>query len=370
MRVIRVRNVREALPAGLLYLSQEGQVEDSRAGQVVVAPGPVTTAYERPAERVLLSPVRDANPFFHLAEAVWMLSGRQDAAFLNEYVRDFGERFAEPDGTIHDAYGWRWSSAFGFDQLNRVVEVLRKDPQSRQCVIGMWDPREHMEVLDEGENDLCGAWRTRPCNTHAYLRVCKKLGMRRSISSVLDITVCCRSNDMIMGGYGANAVHFSVLQEYLAARIGAGVGRYYQVSNNFHVYLSDVRRMVGRIDERVARLDPHTQLEFLSRHVTTPGEYEGTAPLFDAATPNQADEDIQHLNRAIDHLHGCTTENGKMPIEPALRHGGLRATVFKALAAHHAHRLGLHDRAVEWAGQVESPDWRRACVQWLQRRSR
>jgi hypothetical protein len=31
-------------------------------------------------------------------------------------------------------------------------------------------------------------------------------------------------------------VHFSILQEYLAARIGVGIGTFYQFSNNYHVY--------------------------------------------------------------------------------------------------------------------------------------
>jgi hypothetical protein len=49
--------------------------------------------------------------------------------------------------------------------------------------------------------------------------------------------VCCRSNDIIWGAYGSNAVHFSVLQEYVAARTGFGVGTYHQFSNNYHAYV-------------------------------------------------------------------------------------------------------------------------------------
>jgi thymidylate synthase len=54
---------------------------------------------------------------------------------------------------------------------------------------------------------------------------------------VLDLTVLCRSNDVVWGAYGANAVHFSVLQEYLAGRIGVDVGVMYQFSNNYHGYV-------------------------------------------------------------------------------------------------------------------------------------
>ena len=45
-----------------------------------------------------------------------------------------------------------------------------------------------------------------------------------------------RSNDIVWGAYGANAVQFSMLQEYIAAHIGVPVGWYEQVSTNFHAY--------------------------------------------------------------------------------------------------------------------------------------
>jgi hypothetical protein len=56
------------------------------------------------------------------------------------------------------------------------------------------------------------------------------------VTGKLDMTVTNRSNDMLWGAYGANAVHFSYLQEFVAAAIGVPVGTYYQVSNNLHVY--------------------------------------------------------------------------------------------------------------------------------------
>lgn len=45
-----------------------------------------------------------------------------------------------------------------------------------------------------------------------------------------------RSNDIVWGCYGANAVHFSYLMEYIAAGVGVPVGKYRQVSNNLHMY--------------------------------------------------------------------------------------------------------------------------------------
>ena len=233
MHLINVRNVAEALPLGLEYLQNRGRIEESRAGKVLVSPVPVMTLYTRPQERVLLAAGRDANPYFHLAESLWMLGGRNDAAYLNQFIKDFGSRFAEPNGVVHGAYGHRWRYQFGMDQLQTVIALLQRDPSSRQAVITMWDP-----VVDLDKPEL----KDRPCNTHIYLRI---------NHGRLDITVCCRSNDALWGAYGANAVHFSILQEYLAAKIGVELGTYYQLSNNFHVYVDKMKHPDTMRDTRL-----------------------------------------------------------------------------------------------------------------------
>lgn len=228
MRVIRARNVNDAFFLGNMELLEHGILQNSRAGRVMVHPDPVTTVYAHPMERVLFHSQRDANPVFHLMESLWMLAGRHDATFLDQFVGDFSKRFAEDNGIMHGAYGFRWRYHFDIDgggvapvdQLNEIVALLKENPEDRRIVLTMWDPLA----------DLSMGYRDVPCNTHAYFRI------RTVPLPVLDMTVCCRSNDIWWGAYGANAVHFSVLLEYMAARIGVGVGTYRQISNNFHIY--------------------------------------------------------------------------------------------------------------------------------------
>lgn len=224
MHVIRARNVDDALALGWRHLHKVGVIEDSRAGQVLVAPTPVTTVYERPEERVLFNKERDANPFFHLFESMWMLAGRRDVdsiSWFNSRMREFSD-----DGnTFHGAYGWRWMSGFGFNQLDRITTLLSKNPYDRRVVLTMWRP----------ETDLGFEGKDFPCNTHIYFRLRDE--------RYLDMTVCCRSNDIIWGAYGANAVHFSVLQEFVATTLSCDVGVYYQISNNFHAYLHVLQKL-------------------------------------------------------------------------------------------------------------------------------
>jgi Thymidylate synthase len=237
MQVITAHNPDDALAKGIALLKTCGKVEDSRVGPVVVAPTPVATVYPQPRKRVSFSAIRDANPFFHLAEALWMLDGRNDLAFLEYFVPRFRE-FSDDGRTLNGAYGYRWRDHFGNDQLEAIAKELIKNPGTRRAVLSMWDGHEDFGSAVSGSKDV-------PCNTHAYFR-------RRG--DELDMTVLCRSNDIVWGAYGANVVHFSFLLEFMAATIGVRVGTYTQVSNNYHAYIErpDTKKLFAASYDEVA----------------------------------------------------------------------------------------------------------------------
>lgn len=218
MHVIEARNVNDALYLGIEHLSKVGIRRDSRNGPVKIAPTPVTTVYQRPLERVVLWPERDANPFFHLYESLWMLAGRRDVAPLARYAKQMLE-YSDDGKTLHGAYGYRWRHYFNHDQLKLIAEALQKNPDDRRQVLQMWS----------AELDLGRTGKDVPCNVMATFQI--------NTEGTLDLTVFCRSNDIIWGAYGANAVHFSFLLEYMALWVGVPVGRLYQVSVNWHAYL-------------------------------------------------------------------------------------------------------------------------------------
>ncbi len=213
-----VRNVNKALTEGFWKLKTSGLFENSRNGKVLVFHHPVMTTYQRPWERVLFNPIRDANPVFHLMESIWMLAGRTDSDWLLPFNSRMRE-YAESDGTIHGAYGFRWDGKWQ-NQLLEIVDILRTDPESRRAVLTMWGPEE----------DLAQNYRDVPCNTHVYFDLRGR---------VLNMTVCNRSNDMLWGAYGANAVHFSILQEVMCEALNVPMGVYRQFSNNLHVYVNN-----------------------------------------------------------------------------------------------------------------------------------
>lgn len=318
-------NMNWALAKGIRHLLACGVKEDSRNGPVLVAPQPVCTTYTKPLQRVLFSPVRNANPFFHFMEALWMLAGCNDVAWPSYFASGI-KQYSDDAVTLHGAYGHRWLKHFETDQITYVIEELTKRPQSRRAVIGMWDPLADVEAGLKVGLDV-------PCNTHAYFSI--KQGK-------LDMLVSCRSNDIIWGAYGANAVHFSFLQEYIAHWLKVPVGFYRQLSYNFHAYLdnypeSELRRIAADSENHN---DYGMFLKFL--------------PLVDEGLSIEAfDAQLLHFLAKPD--------VEVLPWTPFFAYVAL--PMYRAWTLHKEKKPG----AIEVATLIKADDWRMACTKWLQR---
>lgn len=189
--------------------------EDTRNGRALVFQDPVCVTFKCPGSRVLLDPKRNANPFLHFMEALWMLGGRNDVEWPAYFSKNM-ENYSDDGKTLHGAYGHRWRYHYSTDQLYEIVRILKKDPNSRRAVLAMWDAEYDLS----DKKDL-------PCNTHIYFQL---------RDGALNMTVCNRSNDLVWGMLGSNYVTFSILQEYLAGWLGVNVGLYHHFTNNLHVY--------------------------------------------------------------------------------------------------------------------------------------
>lgn len=219
MQIITTRNVHRALPIGIIHMESIGVERNSRNGRVREMPWPVATVYSRPDERVMFHVERDANPFFHFFEGLWMLAGRRDVEFVSKFNTNMMQ-YSDNGITFNGAYGYRWRNHFGADQLGVIVHKLAKNPDDRRAVLAIYD----------GTDDTSYSGADVPCNlaAHFYIRAGK-----------MTLQVFCRSNDMVWGAYGANAVHMSMLQEYVARAVGVEIGTYIQISSSFHAYMNE-----------------------------------------------------------------------------------------------------------------------------------
>ncbi len=318
-------NVNLALPIGMKFLMENGKIEETRNGPAYVVGGPVTTLYTEPRQRVLFSPARDANPFFHFMEGLWMLNGNNDVAWISQFSKNI-EQFSDNGKSFHGAYGFRWRSYFGFDQLERAINILKANPNDRRCVIQMWD----------AEGDLGKTGKDFPCNTQIMFRVS---------DGHLDMTVINRSNDIIWGAYGANVVHMSMLQEFMADAIGLPVGGYWQISNNFHGYAETMTKHEGILHE--PSYDYYDPLEH---------DEKGVTPF-----PKMIFTDVRTWQEDL----SVFIENGPVV--------GFRDKFFRHVAVPiyvtwKAIKAKQWEQALQNIDNCRAMDWHMACKEWIQRR--
>ena len=313
------RNVNEAYDTVVPYVLNYGGEAPSRNGKVIFLEEPVSICYERPLERVLFDPNRDANPFFHLMEAIWMLAGSKAADWPVQFNKQMAE-YANDDGEYDGAYGYRWRKHFGFDQIQYVAELLRNDPTTRRAVIAMYDPRQEKA----GSKDV-------PCNTHIYFMV---------RGGVLDMTVMNRSNDAVWGAFGANAVHMSVLLEVVAALARQNVGRYWQITNNLHIY-TEIPKVMDAVNNLVQ--DDRYQKSKLQPF-----------PLVKAP-----DSFLLECERFV-----------KQPWDTHWQNPFFYYVARPMYMAWKAYKNGSFSEAASWASQIEDDAWSIACTNWLMRRKK
>lgn len=267
-----------------------------------------------------------------------MLAGRNDVAWLERFNSKMRE-FSDDGVLLHGAYGHRWRHHFGMNQLDRVCALLRDTPTSRRAVLQMWDAKVDLHPT-EAECSI-----DTPCNDLVFLEV---------RDGYLNLTVLCRSNDIIWGAYGANAVHFSVLQEYLAARIGVGVGIFYQFSNNYHAY-EDVYKKNEELADKAAS----SYRAEVGRCPYTRGEVY-TIPI--VSSGQRFEEELLHF---MDHDDLATARYNSEFLQRA---ASVRASylVWKKWkdpdrAIDILHEGCPKDGEKQW-------DFSRACIEWLERR--
>ncbi len=329
MKVVNATNVNEAYH----IMIRDALARNTNKNWRIIAPrqgkttfeyrSPVTTVYTRPRERAMFNFVRDANPFFHVMEALWMLAGRADVEFLSQFNSNI-HKFSDDGKYFHGAYGERLRRPV--DQLDAIIKHLSHHPDSRRAVAAMWDP---VKDLNADRLDI-------PCNTHIYFKI---------RDAHLDMTVCCRSNDMIWGCYGANYVHFSFFQEYVARGIGIGMGEYRHVSDSFHIYEDNPSWQKHVELKTIANSDEYMK-----------GQPMYITPLIDGTDRATFDFELREIFFSDSwHFH-------------EYRNIFLGAVAVPMRKAWFCYKANLHADAVRKVDQIDSTDWRLACQQWINRR--
>lgn len=206
----------------LLFTSPNATVAQGRGGLTTELLH-LTITIEDPRQRWVFARQPAISPAFALADAIWVISGRNDSGVLNFFNRDL-PRYAGDGQTFYGAYGHRLRHQHGLDQLETAYQSLVANPATRQIVLQIWDAQTDLP-------DFKGQPRSQdiPCNTQSMLRV---------QNGKLHWMQIMRSND-IFRGLPYNFVQFTILQEVMAGWLGLELGDYTHVVSSLHYYHSD-----------------------------------------------------------------------------------------------------------------------------------
>jgi thymidylate synthase len=158
-------------------------------------------------------------------ELLWFLTGDTNVKYLRDHGVSIWDEWADKDGNLGPVYGkqWRsWPTADGdaIDQLARVVEQLKSNPNSRRILVSAWNVGEldRMALL--------------PC--HALFQF-----------YVADRRLSCqlyqRSADALLG-VPFNIASYALLTHMLAQQCDLEVGEFIWTGGDCHLYLNHLEQ--------------------------------------------------------------------------------------------------------------------------------
>ena len=168
---------------------------------------------------------RNISHSYMMAELLWYFHGSRDMRFISRFG-SMWKRLTDDGCTNNSAYGYILKYKHGFDQIEKIIELLKTDPNSRRAVLNINVPNPYViKTKDE------------PC-TIALQFVIR--------NHRLHCTGIMRSND-IWFGLPYDVVFFTELQKYIAYRLGLFAGTYTHFVTSMHVYdrnISDIRKVL------------------------------------------------------------------------------------------------------------------------------
>ena len=178
-------------------------------------------------------------------ELLWFLRGETNIRYLQEHGVSIWDEWADEQGELGPVYGYQWRSwptpdGGHIDQISRVIEQLKTDPNSRRIIVSAWN------VADLDKMAL------QPC--HAFFQFYVAEG---KLSSQL----YQRSCDVFLG-VPFNIASYALLTHMVAQQCDLQVGDFVWTGGDVHLYRNHLEQVRTQL-EREPRTLP--QLTILSK---------------------------------------------------------------------------------------------------------
>lgn len=178
----------------------------------------VSFCLAHPRRRCITNRYRKWSLPLAIGEFCWHASGSNKLSGIEYYARHWREFTDDPCIIRGSCYGHRIFNRKpgGQSQWDRVVGILREDPDSRRAILSLYD----QDIgLDSAKKDVPCA-----CTVQFMIRAGK-----------IQTIVHMRSNDAVWG-LPYDVFLFTMLQELLALRLGVDLGKYFHIVGSLHVY--------------------------------------------------------------------------------------------------------------------------------------
>lgn len=152
-------------------------------------------------------------------ELLWFLRGDSNIAFLKENGVSIWDEWADENGNLGPVYGVQWRSWRGadgavIDQIKKLIENIKKDPDSRRHIISAWNVGE----LDQMALPPC----------HAFFQFYVADGR-------LSCQLYQRSADTFLG-VPFNIASYALLTHMVAQQCNLEVGDFVWTGGDCHLY--------------------------------------------------------------------------------------------------------------------------------------
>ena len=167
-----------------------------------------------------------------IAELLWFLRGDTNVSWLRERGVTIWDEWADADGELGPVYGYQWRSwptpdGGHVDQIARVVDQIRSDPDSRRHIVSAWN------VADIPRMALA------PCHTLFQFYVAQ---------GRLSCQLYQRSADVFLG-VPFNIASYALLTHMVAQVTGLEPGHFVHTLGDAHLYrnhLEQARQQLTR----------------------------------------------------------------------------------------------------------------------------
>ena len=159
-------------------------------------------------------------------ELLWFLKGETNVKYLKDNGVTIWDEWADEKGDLGPVYGYQWRSwpapdGRHIDQISRVLEELRRNPDSRRLIVSAWN------VADLDRMAL------QPC--HAFFQFYVAEGR-------LSCQMYQRSADIFLG-VPFNIASYALLTHMVAQQADLEVGEFVWTGGDCHLYMNHLQQV-------------------------------------------------------------------------------------------------------------------------------